>query len=365
MKIAIHVDGPTIRGNEKQVIAVASGLSQRGHDVVVSCRRGGAVERVLKSLGIRTTGIRPRGDLDLYHAARFAIWLRRERPDALLLTSWLRDFIGGWAARRAGVPRIVLRVGGVHAMPRGRRGWKHRRALSRYVDAIIANSRALADHLRAVPDVAPVAVALNGVRIERTSPADLRAEFGIPATACIVAAAGGLERRKGFDVLIEAISKLADKNIHVVIAGEGILREQLQSLADRLALADRVHLAGQRKDIPAFLAAADVFVLSSRSESMPVALLEAMAARKPAITTEVAGAREAIAPQHGRAAAGWIVPIEDADALGSTLGEVIADLRAGGSEASQRAAEAAWRVANWFTVEQMVDAVEAVLLARR
>src|SRR5690606_1712926 len=126
---------PTIRGNETQVILVAEALRDRGHDVVVSCRAGGPVEAALRARGVRTTGIRPRGDADPFGALRFARWLRREAPDAALLTSWKRALVAGWAARRAGVPRVVLRVGGVHRVPPGRRGWKYRYSLPRYHDA--------------------------------------------------------------------------------------------------------------------------------------------------------------------------------------------------------------------------------------
>ena len=113
MKIAIHADGPTIRGNERQVLLIASGLHARGHAVVVSCRGGTPVEAAFHEAGIRTSPVRPRGDADLYHALRFVAWLRRERPDAVLLTSWNRAFVAGWCAHRASVPRVVLRLGAV------------------------------------------------------------------------------------------------------------------------------------------------------------------------------------------------------------------------------------------------------------
>jgi hypothetical protein len=78
MKIALHTDGPRIRGNERQVIILASALRDRGHDVVVACRAGGDVDAELRALGIRTSGARPRGDIDIVSALTFALWLRRE-----------------------------------------------------------------------------------------------------------------------------------------------------------------------------------------------------------------------------------------------------------------------------------------------
>ncbi|HEU0077146.1 MAG TPA: glycosyltransferase, partial [Longimicrobiaceae bacterium] len=267
LKVAMHVDGPSVRGSERQSLLVAEELLKRGHRLVVSCRAEGPVRDAFAALGIPTTGARPRGDLDPWSAARFIAWLRRERPDAALLTSWVRLLGAGWSARRAGVPRIVLRLGAVQPIPAGIEGWKHRRSLLRYTDAVVANSRAVRDHLLAsVPGLAPEAVYYvpNGVRLHPAPSAPLRAELGIPADARVAVGVGGLERRKGFDVLVSALSVAADPGLHVVLAGEGPDRAALRARAESLGVADRVHLLGQRADVAAVLAAGDLFVLSSR-----------------------------------------------------------------------------------------------------
>jgi glycosyltransferase involved in cell wall biosynthesis len=366
--VAFHVEGATIRGNERQLLEVARELGERGHRLVVSCRAGGPVQAAFEGAGIRTTGVRPRGDLDLASAARFARWLRRERPDAVLLTSWKRALAAGWAARRAGVPRVALRVGGVHAIPPGARGWKYRRALVRYVDAVIANSSLVREHLLAhVPGLAPGAVYLvpNGVRPRPAPPAPLREELGIPAGAVLAAAVGGLEPRKGFDVLLRALACAGRPDLHLVVAGEGPRLEALRGRAGELGVAGRVHWLGQRADVPAVLSAADLFVLSSRSEGMSVAMLEAMAARRPVVSTDVGGARDALAPRSARPAAGWIVPPGDPAALAGAMGEVADGLGRDPAAVRARVEEAAWRLRHWFTVEAMVDGVEAALRGSR
>ncbi|HEX2189039.1 MAG TPA: glycosyltransferase [Longimicrobiaceae bacterium] len=365
LKVAVHVDGPTVRGNERQVLLLAEELERRGHRVVASCRAGGPVREAFGRLGIRTTGLRPRGDLDAWSALRFAGWLRRERPDAALLTSWVRALGAGWAARAAGVPRVVLRIGEVHAIPPGAAGWKARRALVRYTDAVVANSRAVRDHLFAsVPGLAPGAVYYvpNGVRLAPAPPAPLREELGIPAGAVVAAGVGGLERRKGFDLLVGALARAGDPGLHAVVAGEGPDRAALRALAESLGVADRVHLLGQRSDVAAVLAAADLFVLSSRSEGMSVAMLEAATARRPVVSTDVGGAWDVLAPRDGRPAAGWIVPRDDERALAGALREVAGLLRSDRAAVEARVDEAAWRLDNWLTVERMMDGVEAALL---
>ena len=100
----------------------------------------------------------------------------------------------------------------------------------------------------------------TGIDIDLAAPAELRASLSIARDSIIVAGVGGLERRKGFDVLLRALAAMTDKYVHVVIAGEGGGRTDLEALADSLAIAERVHLIGQRKDVGAVLAAADCFV---------------------------------------------------------------------------------------------------------
>jgi glycosyltransferase involved in cell wall biosynthesis len=364
VKVAMHADGPSIRGSERQALLIAEGLRARGHEVVVSCRAGGPVQAELERAGVRTARVRPRGDADVLSLLAFAAWLRRERPDALLLTSWVRLFGASWAARLARTPRVVLRLGGEQRVPaRGASGWKYRRALRAGVDVVVVNSRELRERLLAqLPGFDPgrVRVVHNAVEPVRAEPAALRAEVGAIAGEALVLGVGGLERRKGFDVLVEALAA-APGGLRLAIAGSGPDREALRAQAERLGIGGRVHLLGQRSDVPALLAAADVFVLSSRSDSMANAMLEAMAAGTPVVATRVPGTEDALAPRDGRPAAGWIVPPGDAGALAAALAAVTADLRAGGGKARAHAREARWRLEHWFTRERMVGGYEAVL----
>jgi glycosyltransferase involved in cell wall biosynthesis len=367
MRIAIHVDGPIIRGNERQVIRIAAGLRDRGHDVAVSCRAEGPVRDALTALGIRTTGVRPGGDADPWNALRFAAWLRRERPDAVLLTSWNRAFIGAWAAHVAGMRRIVFRIGGVQPIGHGVRGSLERIALRRWYHAVIANSRVVAESITAaVPErAADVHVVVNGMEVAAPEPAPVRRELRIADDAVLVAAVGSPERRKGFDLLIEAVAML-DRGVHAVLVGAGREEDQrrLEELVRARDVADRVHFLGRRADAPAVTAACDVFALPSRAEGFSVAMLEGMVARRPVVAADVGGAWEALAARDGRPAAGWIVPVEDASALAAALRGVVEGVRAGAPEVGARADAAAWRAANWFTTQAMIDGYEAVLAGR-
>jgi glycosyltransferase involved in cell wall biosynthesis len=364
VKVAMHVDGPAIRGNERQALLIASGLVERGHEVVVSCRAGGVVQREMEARGTRTTGVRPRGDADLWNLLRFAAWLRRERPDALLLTSWVRAFGASLAGRAAGVPRIVLRVGGPQTVPGGPSGWKYRRALLAQIEALVVNSTALAERFRrqlASLDDRRLHVVPNALESPPDVTATLRSEIGAEPGDFLVLGVGALERQKGFDLLLDAVSRLTDRSVRVVIAGEGPERKRLTEQTREAGLSGRVHLLGARADVPALLAAADAFALSSRSDSMANAMLEAMAAGLPVIATDVPGSSDALEAREGRPPAGWMVPRDDAVALASALRRVAEGLRAGDPSVAVRAGEARWRIAHWFTVERMVSGYESVL----
>lgn len=363
MKLALHMEARSIRGAEIQILHIARGFIARGHTVIASCRVEGPVREELEKLGVRTTGIRPRGDIDVVSALQFAGWLRRERPDALLLTSWKRQVMAGWAAHVAGVPRVALRRGEMHRVPDGARGALRRHAFRAWYDVIIANcERVRADVLADVPGYPATAIPViaSAVIPEDAPPTEIRRELRLPPDARILLAVGGVEPRKGLDLLAGALTRL-EPSVHAVVAGGGREEDEarLRKATSALGVAGRVHLLGHRRDVRGLLAAADVFVQPSRRDSLPIAMLEAMAAGLPVVSTDVGGVEEALLPRHGRGPGGWVVPREDSDALAEALRQALA--ARDGPTAPDRGAEACWRATHWFSVDRMVEEYIAAL----
>jgi glycosyltransferase involved in cell wall biosynthesis len=361
VKIVVHAPGAAIRGSERQVLMLIRGLVRRGHQVVVSCRGGGPVFAASTRAGARATAIRPRGTLDLVSTLLFAGWLRRERPDAVLETSWKRAYSTLLAARLARVPRAVLRLG---LSQSNVRSWGPRRVLGGLADVIFVNSSGLADQLRArAPWLEPhrLHVIVNGIEATPAEPAPLRSELALGDDVRLIAAAGGLEPRKGFDVLLDALPRLRDPRTHLVLAGTGPDEAALRAQVARLGLGGRVHFLGFRSDVPAVLSASDLYVLSSRREGMAVAMLEAMGAGIPVIASDVHGTRDALAARDGRGAAGWIVPVGDAASLADAIDEVVSGVRERDQRIAARVDEARWRVENWYRPERVVSEVERLL----
>ena len=356
MKLLIHNDGKRLQGSERQLAILADGLARRGHDVVASVLAGGGLERELRHRGVRTTRIRPKGDANIVAAARFWLFLRRERPDVMLCSSWPRLFWAAHAGRWAGVKRIVGRLGITRPAPDR---WKYRAAFAQ-LDALIVNSAAVRDtFLGSAPWFSgSVHIVRNATEVPPLpEPGALRRELGLDDEVRLLLSVGSLARRKGYDLLLEALAGVPGP--HLAIAGQGPEGGRLRGLAERLGVSGRVHFLGRRDDVPALLADADLFILATRRDSLPNAMLEAMAVGVPVLVSTVAGVEEALAPRDGGPGAGWMVSPGDGAALRAALETAVRECRA--DRGRRMAAEGARRAREWFGPERMVEAAEAVL----
>ena len=147
---------------------------------------------------------------------------------------------------------------------------------------------------------------------------------GAPApSALTIVSVGRLESEKGYDVLLRAFARIADEfeNWSLVIAGDGSQRESLSAMGQALGLGPRVQLAGYVADPRTLLSEAAIFAMASRYEGFPNALLEAMAAGLPVISTSCTGSLELITD----GADGLLVPVENADALANAMRRLMSD----------------------------------------
>lgn len=364
MKLVIQSTSRVWGGNEKWFATVGAGLVKRGHEVVVSCPDGVVRER-LKQRGLRTSGFRPRGVIDPVSGLTFAGWLRYEKPDAVLATSWNPTAWVAAAARAAGVKRVAVRLGILRSAPQvGPKGLAFRKG----VDALIVNSPEIRDEwLRTLPSFPPekVHLILNGVEqapYHRTALATaLRSELNVPSTAMLVGGAGNISERKGFDITLRALSLARNEGLHLVIIGDGPYRQTLVDLSRQLSVQTRVHWLGRREQAADLIAGCDMFVLSSRNEGMANVMLEAMAARTPVIGADVSGVRLALGATDLRPEAGWIVSPEDPASLTTEIEKLAAALASGNPAVQARTDEARWRIENWFEPNRMIDESEAAI----
>jgi glycosyltransferase involved in cell wall biosynthesis len=194
-----------------------------------------------------------------------------------------------------------------------------------------------------------VTVIPNGVDVERFAGAladpVVRGANGAP----VVGSVGCLAARKDYPNLLDALALLEQRGrkFHAVLVGEGKEREALERQVERLGLGGRVRFLGERPDVERLLPGMDVFVLPSREEGIPNALLEAMAAGRPAVATAVGGTPEVM--RDGET--GWLVPPRDSAALAEALEAALRDP----AEASRRGAAAQRAVRERMSIESMVE----------
>lgn len=356
----IESDGPG--GAERMLASVATDLQASGSQtlVIAPARGEGWLARELSGTGVQ---------LELFHLARpfsppFARWLadvfRRHRITLAHSHEFTMAVYGAWAARRAGIPHVITMHGSRYYVGRVQRRIAMRLAVQ-VSTATVAVSGSLSRHLTRDLWLRPSRVVTipNGVRLPpppplSAGPSTLRGELGLQSTDQLVVAIGNLYPVKGHGVLLEALALLAPRfpRLHVAIAGRGELELPLQRRAAELQLSDRFHLLGLRSDVANVLAGADLFVLPSLSEGVPLALLEAMLTARPVVASAVGEVPTVL--DDGRA--GALVPPSDPPALATALEELLST--PGRAQALSAAARA--RASALYTFDVMMDAYRAV-----
>ena len=260
---------------------------------------------------------------------RLAAYLRKGRFNVVHAHLAPADLFGRVAAWTAGVP---VRVTTEH----GKGLWKSgarllvERMLNGITDARICVSRDIME-LRRAREHTPAEKLVyipNAVDPEQFGrPARGReavmGEFGWPAGDPLVLSVGRLVKEKDYPLLIEAFTAMAAKmpRARCIIAGDGDRMDEIRAIIKKNDLEDRIALPGTRNDISDLLSAADLFVLSSEREGLPVSLLEAMAAGTAIVTTDVGGVGEVVIG--GESA--LMVMHGDVSALASAMERVLTD----------------------------------------
>jgi glycosyltransferase involved in cell wall biosynthesis len=177
---------------------------------------------------------------------------------------------------------------------------------------------------------------------------DIRTELGLPPGAPVIGTAAILRVEKALEVLLEAHVHVLERvpGAHLVIAGSGDCRDQLERLAAELGISEFVHFLGMRTDVDAILRSFDVGAMSSDWEGMPLFIFECMAARTPLVATAVGGLKEAVVD--GRT--GLLVPPRNPPALAAALVALLTD-----PDRRRQLADAAAEGLDAFTIGNVAD----------
>jgi glycosyltransferase involved in cell wall biosynthesis/GT2 family glycosyltransferase len=358
--VLYHVDAPSFGGAERVLLNLLDGLDQDRWRPALLLRED-VPARMRYELAARHIDVHllepvPRGVRGLWRVVRMGRMLRRIGPAIVHLNqheyrSGRHVALAAWLTRT----RVISTT---HLLPaRKLRPDLGQSLMNRVVDHTIAVSPAIAERLVAELRLDPrrVQVILNGIN-ERDDIQELDSETRrLLDTKPLVLAVGRLEPQKGFGDLVAVAALLP--SIHIVIVGEGALRADLEDHAARLGVANRVHLLGQRDDLRAIMAEADIVAMPSRAEGLPLALLEAMAAGKPIVAADIPGID--VAMEDGKT--GLLVPSGSVPAIADAIERLLgapALAAAYGAEARRVASE---RFASKVMVAQVLAAYEDLL----
>jgi L-malate glycosyltransferase len=337
-------------GTERQMIELVRRLDRGRWAVHLGCFRARgawfdrAAEAALSVAEFRVDSFR--SSAVWRHASRFAAWCR-DRGIAIVHASELYSNI--FALPAAALARVPVRIGNRREINPDKTAAQIalQRAAYTFAHRVVANSRAAASRLeRERIARRKIAVIPNGIDCSRFA---THQEKTSRRRVIVVA---NLRREKAHDVLLRAavtiVRRFPDATFDVV--GDGPQREPLAALTHTLGLERAVRFLGHRDDIPALLAAADIFVLPSRSEAFPNAVLEAMAAGLPVVATAVGGIVELVADTR----TGLLVRPDDPASLAARLCDVMLDAPFASRLGEAARAEAHAR----YSFDRMVDSFD-------
>jgi sugar transferase (PEP-CTERM/EpsH1 system associated) len=342
-----------IGGLEKVVLdLVRFGTPDRFAMRVVCLDESGVLEEQFARLGVPVDVIGTDGSVPA-RILRLARHLQQVKPALLHTHNPQAHLHGAIAARLARVPAVVHTKHGREYMERPVLAWASRLAsrwTSRFV-AVSVDAASVAREIEGVP-AARVRVIHNGIDTGLFPVRAPRAALA-PRRAVTV---GRLSPIKDHATLLHAVRRVVDSvpTFQLDIVGDGPLRPELEALCETLGLCGCVHFHGYHEQVARFLDAADFFVLSSISEGVSIALLEAMASGLPAVATDVGGNREVVVSGE----TGYLVPSRAHDVLAAVMLRIQSD--DAGLERMGRAARR--RVEEQFNLRTVVQQYERLYL---
>ena len=354
MRILYVITGLGVGGAERVVVGLADRFAARGDEIAIAYLRGPALmqpsDRRVRLYNLEIT--------DVWSLMRGYFRLRRIvgvlQPDVVHSHLVHANILCRLLRLTTSISRLVTTAHNTNEESSLRMStyrWTNR--FADFTTNVSDEAVAAFEQARAVKPGQMVTIH-NGVDtgVYRRSPdagEAVRRELQVPEDERLIVALGRLEPPKDYPNLLAALSILRAQGEgtrwHCVIAGDGSLKNELIDQIARLGLADRVSLLGVRRDVPALLSAADIFVLSSAWEGFPMVICEAMACGCVVVATDCGGVREAVG------GAGLLVQPQDSSALAMQLRgalEMTFDERAAMGEAARR------RVSNLYSLDRAI-----------
>jgi len=317
-----------VGGAEEMVLNLVRHLPKRFEPLVCCIHAAGPIGEEIARTGtpVAVLGLNP-GLRRPWDVARIQRYLSEAHPQIVHTFLLTASLYGRLAAMLARVPIVIGTEVNIYQNKRGSHAIAER-LLMAGTDRVVVSAESVREfYIRQVhADPAKVEVIYNAVdwsQLQTTSTRDqMRASLGIPSAAPVAGIIARLTEQKGHRHLFEALATVpALHGVHLLVVGDGDLRDTLRAHIEALGLSSRVQMLGARRDLGNVLAAMDVFVLPSLWEGLPLSLVLAMGAQVPVVATAVAGIPEVV--DDGRT--GLLVPPGDSAALGRALVRLFGD----------------------------------------
>jgi len=345
-------------GQEIRILTEAQGMLARGHRITLLASPAAQIfpAAIARGIAIEAMPFERKSFRGLLAMRR---WLKQNPCDVINTHSSTDSWIAALAqiGLKRHVPIVRTRHVSVKVSDRWTTRWLYGKGCARVVTTGERLRKELISGLSLAPEhvvSVPTGIDLQRYTRAATRPrTDMRAELGIPQDALVIGMVATLRSWKGHAYLLESFVNLVEAfpSAHLLIAGNGPFREPLLERITASGLADRVHLIGQREDVPDVLGAMDVFALPSyANEGVPQAIMQAMAMELPVVSTTVGAIDEAV--EDG--VTGYLVEPKNAGQLKARLAELLASevLRRTMGVAARKRAESR------FSSERMLDAME-------
>jgi glycosyltransferase involved in cell wall biosynthesis len=345
ISVLMFSNSPVRSGAEEHILQLLTGLDRKQFRPSLACTP--ELARLLEPdlpEDVQVCQLHLDGLADFRGALKLGAFLRKSRIQILHSHMFRASLFASPIGRINRVPVIVETA---HVREVWRKGWKASFVIDRtaatFVDQTIAVSNAIARYLIDSKGIAknkitviPTAPALSAPATKNRSAAERKCSLGISGTDPLIVLAGRLEPQKGHWVAIDAMTAILKEfpRAQLVFLGEGGLRSQLEELVQSKQLGASVRFAGYQRNIRDWFAAADLSILPSFYEGLPMTALESLAEGCPMVATAVDGTPEVI--RNGET--GILVPAGDAVQLGQAIRVMLRD-----REFSQRTALAGQR----------------------
>jgi len=361
-----------IGGAQTQVLTILKNVDRELYNphvlAIVGGESGGALKNEFIRSGIRTFELGRRRIYDVLSFARLVRILERENIHIVHTHVFTANFWGRLAASVARTPVIVATEHGIDVNKR-RFHFLIDRLCARISDYVTCDSDEIMREVLAKGGIPMQKVVRIGTAIdtgefsEKMDGTKARAELGLPADAFVFGFAGRIDVIKGISYMVEAMKIISSgfcgpRRPHLLVAGDGPLRNEMKSSAECAGLTDHITFLGETREMKRFYSAIDSLLIASISEGMPVVMLEAMAAGLPVTSTAVGSIPTILFEGEN----GFLAEPHSADSLAAAMKRMLA---ASDSEKASISALNRAKVRKMFSVATLIAAHEKIYKSSR